>query len=250
MPAKHLSLLIDAQKSEEAIERLMETVYQDLQTETNQIICLGPQNNASAEKVSSVFYHNRQHPEARLAYPQASLKSLKAVISSDLLHQHKRYALGEKDLESLATEAFLYGTATCQGYAALSAILFAQRFHASLSIYTLSSDESHTFLVLDTNPPYLFDFYSEGLCRMGNWRDYNEMVSYPYRMQDSATLRIDSLYTSQFLCDVGERLFTQENQAKREQFLGWVTRQQDAIMPAPEPATDPGFLPRKLINCL
>ncbi len=167
-------------------EEIMHRIYADVQREVEGWLIFGPCNTraAEAQRLGSMRY--------KLFYPELKHRSI-ANCSSSLLFDRIMNETYPKEptpnkLCNIALRGIWSGTGTCETYAILGAIFLAQKFQVAVSIENIHSDLTHTYLKLHTEPQeYIFDFWSNGMIRYGDWVDWNESVDYEYRHQEATT---------------------------------------------------------------
>lgn len=227
----HLNELL--QSKTDKLEKLefIQDLFDKLSKQVNQILPFGPSNGSLAEKIAP-FYYNRNSPRFfAFKYQKEELEALSAVVAYDLYAQttHSKTVKQQTDVtqvhsfdfEEYMQSAFLYGTWTCEFFAVIGAYCLALEYDVELSIETIFSNESHTYLRLHTDPEYIFDFWSSMSCEYTDNITWHEVLGEPYKRKN-AEYKTDMTLNSAQIIEMAERIFTKENEAFSTQIINKV----------------------------
>lgn len=124
--------------------------------------------------------------------------------------------------EDYLRRAYLFGTGTCEFFSIVGAYFLAREFDVRLSIETICSNESHTYIRLHTNPEYILDFWGEMVCKYDDNISWNEFFGLAYVRNGSTEFRQEIQLTSTQLIEMGARVFSNDNEIIRQNMIGRV----------------------------
>ncbi|KTD34029.1 hypothetical protein [Legionella israelensis] len=212
---KNLNSILESLQNDEKADFLA-SLFATLQKEVNDILKFGACNNEIAEKTANVYYTRKKNKFFAVHYKKDEMAALPAVIANDLCLTDSHTSKTDIDYKEILREAYLYGTGTCQSFAIVGAYVLAKKYEVNLSIETIFSYESHTYIRLHTQPEYIFDFWSPVACAYDDTINWNESVNYAYIRNSKVDYKTDIFLDSRQLIEMGSIIFTAENQNRRE----------------------------------
>jgi hypothetical protein len=203
----------------------MYELFTQVQEKVDVVLLFGPCNNASAEKGKRTYYSRRekqgQSSFFSVQYSNDELDVLPAVIASSLSLSVDPVTMNEsvEAYEHFLKSAYLYGTGTCEVYAIVGAYFLATELDVDLSIETIYSDQSHTYITLHSNPEFIMDFWSPMLCLHSDTVTWNEFFGSQYMRNSSSDIKQNIRLNKEGLLAMGERVFSEENTVRRLQII-------------------------------
>jgi hypothetical protein len=214
-----LSLILDAFSTLDEKHEFMNEVFIRIKTRVDEVLSFGPCNNQIAEKANSVYYYNRKQTNFfPVNYRKDEREALPAVIANILCLDavSKQRPPETQDLfERHFASGYLYGTGTCEVFAIIGAYILATEFDVELSIETIYSNASHTYIKLHTNPEYIFDFWATMMCQHDDQLSWNEFFDESYIRDEQAVLKTEIVLNSGQLIEMGKSVFTEHNERLR-----------------------------------
>ncbi|WP_419420519.1 hypothetical protein ACNVED_04250 [Legionella sp. D16C41] len=202
-----------------------------LKEKVDKVLLFGKSNSPTAEKTADLYYKNNNRNQFfPINYSQRELDVLPAVIADNLRFNDEDLQAGQQTSEPYALffkyfkDAYLYGTGTCENYAIVGAYMLATEFSdIKLSIETLYSDQSHTYIRVHTTPEYIFDFWGDFVCEYTDTLTWNECAGefFPRNNQSSTETNIIFLNRAQ-LINLAENIFSEENEKRRLNIINQV----------------------------
>lgn len=195
--------------------------FTQLKEKVDEVLLFGPCNNEEAEKAKKAYYSRRdkqgQYQFFSPEYTQEELKALPAVLASSLSLSADSKTMTEPAavFEHFLKSAYLYGTGTCEVYSIVGAYFLATEFEVELSIETIYSDQSHTYIRLHTSPEFAMDFWSPMLCLYTDTVSWNEFFGSQYMRNSNSDIKQNIRLNREELLAMGERIFSEENTKRR-----------------------------------
>lgn len=220
---KTLCSTLAPKSTEEKLEFLY-NLFQDLNTELKKILIFGPCNTALAHKTNDLYhFFKRRNTFFPIHLQNDELAILPTVFAQNQLYANEVIDKDDKKETAKLYERYLqlalhYGTGTCEFFAIAGAYLLAKKYDINLSIETIFSEESHTYIRLHTHPEYILDFWSEMVCEYNDEITWLEVLGQNYQRR-KATYKTELILNSNELIAMGERIFTEENARIRSQTL-------------------------------
>jgi len=214
----NLNTLLQKCASDDERDDFIDGLFEILKKKVNAVLLFGPCNNEVAEKADSTYYYKKQNQDSffSIHYQEDELAVLPAVIANTKRPKGK---LKDKSVaevyQAFLKDCYLYGTGTCQHYAILGAYFLAKEFEVELSIETIFSSKSHTYIRLHTNPEYVMDFWSPMFCEYDNTTEWNEFFGSTYMRNKDSTYRQDLKLTSTQLTTMSSGIFSETNKKQR-----------------------------------
>ncbi|WP_131781249.1 hypothetical protein [Legionella gresilensis] len=221
----------------ETLDKLevMSEYFTRLKKKVDKVLLFGRANSPIAERVASLYYINNDRNKNQffpVNYSQSELDVLPAVIADSLRLSDKEQRNVQKTIEPFARyskyfeNAYLYGTGTCETYAIVGAYFLMVEFvDVELSIETLYSDQSHTYIRVHTTPEYIFDFWGNFLCEYTDTPTWNECVGECYPRNDkSRTKTVITFSDREQLITLGNDIFSEKNKERRLKIFNQVER--------------------------
>lgn len=214
-----LSLLLDEFSTFDEKQEFIYEVFTCIKSRVKEILSFDPCNNQIAHKAVATYYYNRQQNNFfPVNYRKDELEALPAVIANILCLEadSKQRPADTLDLfERYFASGYLYGTGTCEVFAIIGAYILATEFDVKLSIETIYSNESHTYIRLHTNPEYIFDFWATMTCQHDDQLSWNEFFGEQYIRDEQAVLKTELVLNSEQLIEMGKSVFTEHNERLR-----------------------------------
>ncbi len=218
----------EIQKCVDKDERLelMFSYFKKLKAKVDEILLFGPCNNAIAEETANAYYYKKQCQNKGSLFPvrysKKELQALPAVIANKLSQSDDRLKTQGTTLNTFKEyfkRAYLYGTGTCEYYAIVGAYFLATEFDVSMSIETLYSTETHTYIRVHTTPEYIVDFWGELVCEYNDTLSWNEFFGEFPRNSTSETKTNIHFSESSQLIGLGKDIFSEQNEQQRLSIL-------------------------------
>ncbi|MCL9683853.1 hypothetical protein [Legionella maioricensis] len=188
-----------------------------LKEKVDEVLLFGPCNSDAAEEAKKVYYSRRdkqgQRPFFSPQYRKDKLDALPAVIASSLSLSTAPQTMGKpaEVYEHFFKLAYLYGTGTCEFYAIVGAYFLATEFDVELSIETIYSEQSHTYIRLHTSSEFAMDFWSPMLCLYTDTISWNEFFGSRYMRDAGSEIKQHIRLNKEELLAMGKRVFSEEN---------------------------------------
>ncbi|WP_298627910.1 hypothetical protein [uncultured Legionella sp.] len=198
----------------------MYELFNRIQIRVSEILIFGPCNSKAAQNASNVYYANQQKQQHfRLSpYTADECKALPAVIANTLCpraENKQKLLSAQEHFEQFFTNGYVYGTGTCEVFSIIGAYILATEFDFELSIETIYSHQSHTYIRLHTEPECIFDFWAIMMCRYNDTVSWNEFFGEQFIRNTEAVYKTDLILTSQQLIEMGQRVIIPHNKALR-----------------------------------
>ncbi|STX27972.1 Uncharacterised protein [Legionella beliardensis] len=209
----------------------MSDVFAKLKEEVDQVLLFGRSNSPTAERVANLNGNINKNQFFPINYSKEELAVLPAVIANSLRFSDEEQKTEQKPSEPLLryakyfADAYLYATGTCENYAIVGAYMLAAEFmDVELSIETLYSDQSHTYIRIHTTPEYIFDFWGDFVCEYTDTLTWNECAGRHYPRNETSYTKIDITFANRNeLINLAEDVFTEKNNERRLKILDQVT---------------------------
>ncbi|WP_133135552.1 hypothetical protein [Legionella rowbothamii] len=214
---KTLCSILDHKSAEEKFEFLYK-LFEILNTEVKQILSFGPSNTVQAQKANDLYHFLKDRKNFfPIQLHKDEFANLPTVFAQNLLYANdlnKADKANKTDKANIYEHylqlALYYGTGTCEFFSIVGAYFLAKKYDINLSIETIFSDESHTYIRLHTNPEYILDFWSEMVCEYDDEVTWLEVLGPNYQRKD-ATFKTELILNSNDLIAMGDRVFTEQN---------------------------------------
>lgn len=200
-------------------------LFKHIESEIKKILTFGPCNSDIAEKTATKYYAKRDitrpHRFFSTKYLRDETQSLPAVIANiHLLRANKRLdgSAQERFIKHLQ-DGFIYGTGTCEVYSIVGAYVLAQHYDVSLSIETIYSSESHTYIRLHTSPEYIFDFWGQLMCNYTDTLSWNEFHGERYLRNHTSRVQHDISFQTSELLVMQHHVLNDEVRTQRERVI-------------------------------
>ncbi|STX52059.1 Uncharacterised protein [Legionella busanensis] len=211
----------------------MSECFARLKEKVDEVLLFGKANSPIAERVVSLYCTNSNNNKNQffpVNHSRKELDVLPAVIADSLRFFDKEQRNLQKIIEPFSLyskyfeDAYLYGTGTCENYAIVGAyFLMAEFDDIELSIETLNSDQSHTYIRVHTTPEYVFDFWGDFLCEYTDTPTWNECVGELYPRNDKSHTKINITFSNrEQLINLGEDIFSKKNEEQRLKIINQV----------------------------
>ncbi|USQ14458.1 hypothetical protein J2N86_03810 [Legionella lytica] len=208
------------QKSAEDKFEFLYGLFLELNAEVKTILSFGPCNTALVQKTDDLFHFLKNKGTFFPFHLQKDeLAIMPTIFAKNLLYSAKE----DKEKTGNIYEHYLqlslqYGTGTCEFFSIVGAYFLAKKYNVALSIETIFSQESHTYIRLYTQPEYILDFWAEMVCEYNDDVTWLEVLGPSYQRRD-ATYRTDLVLNSKDLIAMGDRVFTEANASVRSKTL-------------------------------
>lgn len=217
--AKELQSYEDYEEKHEFIFNL----YERIREKVAEILVFGPCNNNVANHSSNAYYFKKSN-RARLfsvVFSEDDCKGLSAVIANHYFCEFNMPPnMSPMDqYEWSFKNAFIYGTGTCEQFAIVGAYFLALEYEVEVSIETIVSDETHTYIRIHTDPEVIMDFWGSFSCFYNDSITWNECLDSQFHRKKGVSYREELRVNSSQLIDMGTRIFTPENQLIRADML-------------------------------
>ncbi len=239
---KELNALLQSCTTDSEKIDFMYDEFIKLQSKVEEVLLFGPSNNDAAEEAKKVFYQREKQGQGsffsgqytnkeRLALPAVIAQSLSLATESQIIESPA------EQYESYLKSAYLYGAGTCEYYAIVGAYFLAVEFNVDLSIETIYSHESHTYIKLHTSPEFIMDFWSPMLCQHNDTVSWNEFFGFRYIRNSSSEIKENIQFNREELLALGARVFSEQNRELRLQIIDKVVlraQQESAVKTSDE----------------
>jgi hypothetical protein len=219
----NLNELLQTLSEKEQI-RHINKLFERITEQVNSILSFGPSNKNIAEKTANVYFYRRKNKFFLANYTVQEIKTLPAVISSALKFYEPKYiassALDEQ--RNLLKQAFLYATGTCESFAIVGAYYLSLIYDVELTIETIYSRESHTYIRLHTKPEFFLDFWTPSCGLYNNSFQWNTSVDNSYMRTKKSRFHSDISLNSLQIQELVVEFFNPENILQREIHLAKV----------------------------
>lgn len=215
-----INALLDNYSTPDEKHELMYEIFNDIKNRVNELLSFGPCNNQVAQHACSVYYYNHQKKNNffPVDYTLHECKALPAVIANILSLETAKKQTPSSALEMFEqyfTSGYLYGTGTCEVFAIIGAYILATKFDVTLSIETIYSNESHTYIRLHTTPEYIFDFWGAMMCPYDDQIAWNEYFGEQFIRNAGANFETDLVLNNKQLIEMGQRVLSDQNEHLR-----------------------------------
>lgn len=224
-----LNSLLKSYNSDDDKMNFMFDVFKTVKKKVDAVLLFGPCNNKDAEEASNVYYNKKNWKKNTLfsvKYQSNELKALPAVIANSLRPKDTtQINLLPSVLYKLYLQnAYLFGTGTCELYAVVGAYFLATEFDLDLSIETLYSNESHTYIRVHTEPEYIMDFWGSMACEYKDTLSWNEFFGEQFIRNKNSSTQKEIQLNSKELLNMGEDVFSEKNTLQRTRFINKVNK--------------------------
>lgn len=199
-------------------------LFLEINAEVKQILLYGPCNTPRVQKANNLCHAlKNQGKFFPIHFQKNELSALPTVFAQNLLYSapNEDKEKAEDIYENYLQLAQQYGTGTCEFFSIVGAYLLAKKFDINLSIETIFSRESHTYIRLHTQPEYILDFWAEMVCEYHDEITWLEVLGPDYHLKD-ATYKTELTLRSNDLIAMGERVFTETNARIRSETLDYI----------------------------
>ena len=225
----NLNLLLSSMENDDEKMDLMGELFNKIEEQVRQILLFGPSNTPQTERAAFIYHDSRKRKFFPAQYRKVELEALPAVIANSFYYAEHECGAAF-DLQESMRAAFLYGTGTCECFSAVGVYLLAKEYDVKLSIETIFSNESHTYIRLHTQPEYIMDFWSSMLCTYSDNATWNEILGDTYPRSKEARYQTDTTLNSTQLLEIGAQVFTEGNTTRRVALIEAVNEKMDKIL--------------------
>lgn len=211
-----INSLLDKCSTPDEKHELMHEIFNNIKNRVNELLSFGPCNNQMAQYACSAYYYNHQKRNnfSPIEYSLDECKALPAVIANILSLEKEKKQIppsAQERFEQYFASGYLYGTGTCEVFAIIGAYILATEFDVKLSIETIYSNESHTYIRLHTTPEYIFDFWGAMICPYDDQISWNEYFGEQFIRDEGANFETELVLNNKQLIDMGQRVLSDQN---------------------------------------
>ena len=204
----------------------MYSIFTSIKRKVDAVLLFGPSNSPIAEQATNTFY-NKKHFKNSLfpvTYTKKEIAVLPAVIATRMQLEEKSENVSPSEkYESYLKRAYLYGTGTCELFSIVGAYFLATEFDVEVTIETIMSNNTHTYIRLNTNPEYIMDFWATMFCEYDNSREWNDFFGLEYIRNKDSEFKKEIQLNSTELIALGNRIFTEKNTELRLKIINDVS---------------------------
>ena len=222
-----LSSILAALKDSDKRSEFMCDLFDTLKKEVDAILLFGSCNNIKTTEASNAYYYRKRNKPTAFScyYTQSELMHLPPVIANEIrLTECSNYQIKipRERYSDYLKMAYLYGTGTCEFFAIVGAYVLSQRYEINLSIETIYSEESHTYIRVHGVQEYILDFWGGMVCDYSDDITWNEFFGMLYARNNKSSIKNEISLNERDLRTLGEEVFTNAHLQKREQVIAKV----------------------------
>ena len=217
-----LNTLLQACSDNNEKLEFMYKFFEQIKIKVDEVLTFGAYNSAAAIRTRNKYVEPMElagrNRFFKAHFEVSDLQVIPAILAGNKLFETEPKSMAntlEQNYEELLKIGYLYGTGTCEIFAIVGAYLMALEFDLDLSLETLYSDSSHTYIRVHTNPEYVIDFWGPMLCVYDDTVSWNEFFGQDLMRNEKATIKTDVKFNSDQLIALGHKIFTQDNLAQR-----------------------------------
>ncbi|KTD51288.1 hypothetical protein [Legionella quateirensis] len=215
------TLLQTCSDNDEKLEFMFDS-FERIKIKVDEVLTFGAFNSAEVIRARNKYVEQMKMAERnrffRAHFEEADLQAIPAILAGYKIFEDDSKSITsspELHYEELFKIGYLYGTGTCEIFSIVGAYFMALEFELDLSLETLYSDSSHTYIRVHTNPEYIIDFWGPMLCFYDDTVSWNEFFGQDLLRNEKATIKKHVTFNSEQLIQLGHKIFTQDNLAQR-----------------------------------
>ncbi|MBL7479130.1 hypothetical protein [Legionella bononiensis] len=196
--------------------------FERIKIKVDEVLTFGAYNSAAAIRTRNKYVKQMELAGRdrffKAHFDVVDLHAIPAILAGNKIFEIEPKSMTnspEQNYEEFLKIGYLYGTGTCEIFAIMGAYFMALEFDLELSIETLYSDSSHTYIRVHTNPEYIIDFWGPMLCVYEDTVSWNEFFGQALMRDGKATVKTEVKFNSERLIELGHRIFTQDNSEQR-----------------------------------
>ncbi|KTD35326.1 hypothetical protein Lmor_0773 [Legionella moravica] len=220
MPSLNTLLKTCSNKNEKL--DLISEVFERIKLKVDEVLIFGACNSEVAIRARTRYFEQKELATRNHFFKDNSentgLKAIPLIVSHYPIFEIPPQSMTtspEQYYEALLKTGYLYGTGTCEIFSIVGAYFMALEFDLELSLETLYSDSSHTYIRVHTDPEFIIDFWGPMFCVYGDTVSWNEFFGQDLMRDEKATIKTEVAFSSEQLIDLGNKIFTPDHLAQR-----------------------------------